>query len=431
MSTSFSWLSSLNLILLPTLLISICSVANADPRERVSELELVIEAQDQTEMIVSHYPAQGDTLIIWVGSSYNFSKRAYKTAHRLAENNIEIWQIDFAEVLFEPKTSNFMRNLDAQYVADLISAAYKKTNKKIVLMARAYGAIPVMRGATLWQQQNPGESYLSGTILFSPDFFTAIPELGLDPEYLPITSQTTIPTFIFQGGRRGTAWQFPRLLKALSTSNQHIYYQYMPGVAGVFYRNDHNPAATEMFNRLPTYLPGVIGLLQSNTDYLPPNNYQQDKNTQYQTLLNSKIKVFKGNSIPPAFTLKDSSNKTITMDNFKNQITVVNFWATWCPPCVEEIPSLNRLRQKMKGKPFELISINYAESSQTIDQFLKRINVEFPVLLDKDGSVSTEWNVVAFPSTFVIGLDGKIHYGINAAIRWDSTEVIKLLNSLY
>jgi len=427
----YSRLNYRYLIALTSILCTTSLSLLANPLERVSALELSVEAADKTEMIISHYPAQGDTLIIWIGSSYSFSSRTYKTAHLLAKNNQEIWQIDFSDVLFEPKTSNFMRNMNPQYVSDLISAAHKKTGKNIILMSRAYGAIPVMRGATLWQQQNLHEKYLSGVILFSPDFFKSIPELGLDPEYLPITSQTTIPTFIFQGRRRGSAWQFPRLLKTLTKSNQNIYYTYMTDVAGVFYRNDTNPAALTMLQRLPTFIPDAIKLLQSTENYPKPTNYTQDKKTPYIALMNNKIKAFKGNAIPSPFSLKDSNNKTIEMYDFKGKVTVVNFWASWCPPCVEEIPSLNRLRKKMKDKNFELISINYAESSQTIEQFLKRVNVEFPVLLDKDGLVSTKWNVIAFPSTFIIGPDGKIQYGINAAIRWDSDEVITLLNSLY
>ncbi len=430
MSIPLRWLKSLYL-LSTGILYSISLLVSANPLDLVSELELSIEAHDQTEMIVSHYPARGDTLIIWVGSSYNFSERAYKTAHRLAKNNLEVWQVDFSEILFEPKTSNFMRNLNAQYVADLISAAHQKTNKKIVLLSRAYGAIPVMRGASLWQQQNPYKKYLLGAILFSPDFFESIPELGLHPEYLPITHQTTIPTFIFQAKRRGSAWQFPRLLKALSESNQHIYFMYMPGVAGIFYNEDNDPLVSKMLNRLPRLIPGVINLLQSNTDFLPPTKYRPDKKIQYKSLMNNRIKTFKGEKTPFPFILKDSNNNTVVMNNFKGKVTVVNFWATWCPPCVEEIPSLNRLRQKMKDKPFELISINYAETSQTIDLFLKRVNVEFPVLLDKDGMISKKWNVVAFPSTFIIGPDGKIHYGVNAAIQWDADDVISLLNSFY
>ena len=84
----------------------------------------------------------------------------------------------------------------------------------------------------------------------------------------------------------------------------------------------------------------------------------------------------------------------------------------------------------MKGKPFQLISINYAESSEQINQFMKKVKVDFPVLLDSDGAISTKWKVVAYPSTFVIGTDGKIHYGVNAAIHWDTDKIIRQLEGL-
>ena len=109
---------------------------------------------------------------------------------------------------------------------------------------------------------------------------------------------------------------------------------------------------------------------------------------------------------------------------------MINFWASWCHPCLEEIPSLNRLRNKMRGKPFQLISVNYAESAETIKAFLKQVKVDYPVLLDPNGEIATQWNVIAYPSTFVIGSDGKIHYGVNAAIAWDAPEVIHLLEGL-
>jgi len=94
---------------------------------------------------------------------------------------------------------------------------------------------------------------------------------------------------------------------------------------------------------------------------------------------------------------------------------------------VEEIPSLNRLRDAMRDEPFELISVNYAEDRETILSFLERVHVEFPVLLDPEGQTARRWNVIAFPSTFVIGPDGKIHYGINAAMLWDTPSVIDTL----
>lgn len=85
----------------------------------------------------------------------------------------------------------------------------------------------------------------------------------------------------------------------------------------------------------------------------------------------------------------------------------------------------------MSHLPFELISINYAESAQTIHSFLRQVDVDYPVLLDKTGKISARWNVVTFPSTFVIGPDGKIHYGANAALHWDNPNIIATLNALY
>ena len=84
----------------------------------------------------------------------------------------------------------------------------------------------------------------------------------------------------------------------------------------------------------------------------------------------------------------------------------------------------------MKGKPFELISVNYAEDRQRVENFLKQVNVDFPVLLDETGRVSADWNVLVYPSTFVISPNGKITHGVNGAILWDSPEVITQLNDL-
>lgn len=116
--------------------------------------------------------------------------------------------------------------------------------------------------------------------------------------------------------------------------------------------------------------------------------------------------------------------------SLKGQITIINFWATWCPPCVEEIPSLNRLKKKIKGHPFELISINYAEDKNTILNFMKKVDVEFTVLLDKNGDFANKLNVITYPSTFVIDTNGNIKYGVYAAIEWNNPEILQKLKLL-
>jgi peroxiredoxin len=84
----------------------------------------------------------------------------------------------------------------------------------------------------------------------------------------------------------------------------------------------------------------------------------------------------------------------------------------------------------MKGTPFELISVDYAEDEEAIKAFMKEVNVDFPVLLDTDGKVSAQWNVVVFPSTFVIGPDGRIVYGVKGGIHWDTAEILGELKAL-
>lgn len=146
--------------------------------------------------------------------------------------------------------------------------------------------------------------------------------------------------------------------------------------------------------------------------------------------IDDRLKKFKGGFAPLPIALKDSNGRAYRRSDYRGQITLVNFWATWCSPCLQEIPSLNRLKAAMQDTPFELISINFAEKPATIRDFLRRVNVEFPVLLDTDGQFAAAWKVLAFPSTYVIGPDGRIHFGVNAAIEWDTPEVIAALRQL-
>ena len=397
--------------------------------DTVPENEISVTAHDGTELVIHQYAGTGKFLMVWVASSYGMHDRVYSLFRALAKNGIEVWQVDFSDSLFQPRTSNLMRNLDARYVSNIVSEAHKRTGKQIILMARAYGAIPVLRGATLWHQANPDENYLAGLVLFSPDLYTEIPQLGLDPEYVPVTSATSIPVMIYQAQNRGTGWQLPRLLASLSVHNENVYYKIMSGVSGIFYHNDMASETQTILERLPTELPVIFRLLAKTEKTLPDKNYIY-KNTTSTAFLDNRLKPYKAHPVANPIRLHDINGKLIELNNYKGQVTLVNFWATWCPPCVHEIPSLNNLKSKMKGKNFQLISINYAEEPETVRNFLEQVKVDFPVLMDVDNKVSAQWNVIAFPSTFVVGSDGNIHYGVNAAIEWDDPKIIRILESL-
>ena len=389
-----------------------------------------VTASDGTELVLTRYAAQGDYLIVWIAPGYGIHDRSIKVARQLAADGIEVWQIDLSDALFLPHSTEQMRAFTGKYVADLIEAAHNQTGKRIVLAARSYGAIPLLRGVRVWQSRHPSKPYVTGAILFSPDLYTTIPPLGMEPEYLPIASATNVPIMIFQDGIRGNRWYVHNLVSTLTIGGSQPLLKILPGVSALFFDEDDAPETEKAIVNLPADIKTSITLLAK----LPTPTKPAPMTTQFASAgsgVDNRLKKFKGNFQPHPIDLIDASGKRYQRDNYQGQITIVNFWATWCPPCVQEIPSLNRLREKMRGVPFELISINYAESVQTISRFLEQVDVEYPVLLDQTGKISVTWNVVAFPSTFIIGPDGKIHYGVNAAIHWDNPEVIATLKALY
>ncbi|MDH5327147.1 MAG: TlpA family protein disulfide reductase [Gammaproteobacteria bacterium] len=387
---------------------------------------------DDVDILINKHPGSGNYLILWIASGYGFRDGHVEMARRLAKNGIEVWQIDLLESQFLPRSVDAIKSLNGKHVADLIQIARQQSGKKIVLMAGSYGSVPVLRGMRIWQstQQNAqtGHTAVVGSILFSPSLYQNIPPLGMEPQYLPITYSSNSPIYIFQGATHGTRWQLSKLVDALHSGGSQTYTHLLPDIGSVFFEPE-NPIVKPQFDRLPRRIVNAIKLLQS-----APMPQQAADWTEIQrqkhTGLDNRLKPYRGTPVPPPIDLPDISGKRYTRQNYIGQITVINFWASWCAPCVEEIPSLNRLRSKMSAKPFELISINYAEKTQTIQEFMKTVKVDFPVLLDVDGSEAGVWNVIAFPSTFVIGPDGRIHYGVNAGIEWDQDEVLQKLNLL-
>ena len=111
---------------------------------------------------------------------------------------------------------------------------------------------------------------------------------------------------------------------------------------------------------------------------------------------------------------------------------MVNFWATYCGPCIKEMPSMARLKQKMADRPFEILAIDMAEEQADIAAFLQRhnIKVNFPILLDMQAEVISSWMVSAVPTTFLVDPQGQIRYALFGAIEWDSDEVLDTINKL-
>lgn len=132
----------------------------------------------------------------------------------------------------------------------------------------------------------------------------------------------------------------------------------------------------------------------------------------------------------PPLVLEDLRGRSHTLADYRDQVVLVNFWATWCPPCLMEMPSMQRLKQKLAGQPFTILAVNVRESPGTIWRFLKRIRVDFPLLLDIEGSTSEDWDVSVYPTSFLLDTNGRIRHVVHGALEWDNAAIVETIEGL-
>src|SRR5262245_14048295 len=141
------------------------------------------------------------------------------------------------------------------------------------------------------------------------------------------------------------------------------------------------------------------------------------------------IKPWTSGPTPP-LALRDLQGKEHTLADYKGKIVVLNFWATWCDPCREEMPAMQRLQDKLAGK-LVVLAVDYGEGPPRIKDFLSKVPVKFTVLLDRDTSAATAWKVKVLPTTLVIDAEQKVRFVAVGDVGWDAppveSEIRKLL----
>jgi peroxiredoxin len=110
----------------------------------------------------------------------------------------------------------------------------------------------------------------------------------------------------------------------------------------------------------------------------------------------------------PKLTLADLSGKSVSLDDYLGSVVLVNLWATWCPPCKEEMPSLQTFYSKHKADGFVLIGIDQEETLEVVEPFVAEFGLTFPVWMDENYQAQREFNTASLPSSFVIDRMGKV-----------------------
>jgi cytochrome c biogenesis protein CcmG, thiol:disulfide interchange protein DsbE len=134
-------------------------------------------------------------------------------------------------------------------------------------------------------------------------------------------------------------------------------------------------------------------------------------------------------SAAPDFTVRDS-DRTVTLSQFKGQVLVLNFWATWCPPCIEEMPSLVRMQARMKAKGVTVLAVSVDVDESNYRRFLKDHNVDLLTVRDPDQKTSGVYGTFKFPETYIIDRNGVMRRKMIGAVDWTEPEIIDFLSKL-
>jgi len=137
-----------------------------------------------------------------------------------------------------------------------------------------------------------------------------------------------------------------------------------------------------------------------------------------------------GNPEAPEFNLEDQDGNFLKMSDYKGKVVIVNFWATWCPPCRKEMPSMQRAWEILQKEDIMMLAINVGEDSDQIFSFTAEYPVEFPLIMDTDSSVVRQWKVRGLPTTYIVNPAGQIVYQAIGDREWDSEEIMNQIRKL-
>lgn len=150
------------------------------------------------------------------------------------------------------------------------------------------------------------------------------------------------------------------------------------------------------------------------------------------TELGDGLTVVYGKPIAPALDLKGTDGKRYRLSDYQGRVVLINFWATWCPPCIQELPTLQRLKELLADQPFEILAVNLGEDEGAVQAFRDKfkIKMDFPILMARDESIIEQWKIQGVPISYVVDGSGRRVYEALGPRNFASLHIIERIRSL-
>jgi len=383
-----------------------------------------VRLADGIDVPVSVHAASGDALLLWLPSGIPGVTADAVLAEKMRAHGIEVWRADVLEARFLPALESSLEQVPDSDIVALIDAA-RASGKRVTLLASARAGLLALRGAHAWQTSHPGVAGLDGVILLHPNLYLGPPEPGREAEFHPVVARTRLPVHVIQPEKSPWRFRLDALKPELERGGARVTLQFLPGVRDRYYfRADATSEEDAETVQLPARVHTAIDTLRQTSTVGPAVKAPASKLATTHRVVRG-LQPYKGNPLPPPLQLLDLDGRTQDLAQLRGRVVLVNFWASWCPPCVREMPSMQRLKEKLADRPFTILAVNMAEPDKDVRVFLSKMNVDFPVPMDRDGAVLKSWKVFVFPTSFVLDAKGNIRLGVFGEVEWDSPEVME------
>lgn len=408
-------------------------VIGAVPIPATAEL-LQLELPDGQQLEVTRFGNDTELTFLWLPSERGFTPAHHQHARALAEQGYQVWLADLHGSYFVQPGRASISQFPLDHLVALIDAVLAGTSGKLVLVSSERGAQLALVAAREWQLRNPGNPAISGIVLTHAHLYSARPEPGKAAQYLPVVRATNLPVYLLAAQYSTKSSRLQELAAALRTGGSTVYTQLLPGVQGGFATRAAEDGSAADAAARQTYantLSRAANLLrQVSTPDQAAVSDQDTRSVGSGSNSDSVLTPLDPVLAAPALVLDDLHGGSFNLFEHRGQVVLVNFWASWCKPCVAEIPSLRRLDASLAGEDFRIVTVNVGEEATRIERFLQQVQVELPVLMDYDASISKGWMIYVYPSSYLVDRQGNIRYAYLGAMEWDSTENLKIIHQL-
>lgn len=415
------------LLLLLNLLIAGSHLNAAD----IIDVEVAVSSDQSIE--IRHYQADSETLLIWIPSERGISPHSATVIDAIADTGLNLWVVDLHGSYLVPTGRYSLNQFSPGDIVKIIDAAETQGYRQIVFVSASRGAELVLKSIYLYSSRNPDSRILKGSILFYPNLFKPVSAVGETAAFTEVSAHSHLPVYLIQA-QYSTKYHFTEMARRqLQLGGSQVFVQMLENVEAGFVSRPPGDLSEQGLiarQRLPAIMKSAVSLMSqlSVPELKVADNLLERQNTKPASV--SNFQPYAGDKTPPSLRLQNLQGEYVDLSRFKGRVVIVNFWASWCKPCVDEIPSLSRLGRRYGSEELTILTINTGEPLPRIMKFLQPFDINFEILLDSTGKAVRDWRVYAFPSNFLIDKNGMIQYGYKGALEWDSEEVVAVIDTL-